>query len=153
MLLMNLGCFIGGEQLCIFEVKLLLPKEQQYGDEDDLVESFDSKDESEYNELPFFKRLTKKKHRYLAYFDELEYRGKLLMKRQLKEERRQRKMMKKMVAAAKEQSSEYRELTMQKRKIVVLLLFRFPCQIWHCLLLLILIVLQVGVDEDRRSIL
>ncbi|KAE8667357.1 TOC132 protein [Hibiscus syriacus] len=40
-----------------------LPEEQQYDDEDDLdddlVESSDSEDESEYNELPPFKRLTK----------------------------------------------------------------------------------------------
>ncbi|KAL4318428.1 hypothetical protein GQ457_18G018130 [Hibiscus cannabinus] len=94
-----------------------LPEEQQYGDEDDLdddlVECSDSEDESEYNELPPFKPLTKAqvgkltKAQKKAYFDELEYRETLFMKKQLKEEKRQRKMMKKMAAAAKDQPSEY----------------------------------------------
>ncbi|GMI88087.1 hypothetical protein HRI_002478000 [Hibiscus trionum] len=93
-----------------------LPEEQQYGDEDDLdddlVES-DSEDESEYDALPPFKRLTKAqiakltKAQKKAYFDELEYREKLFMKKQLKEEKRQRKMMKKMGAAAKDLPSDY----------------------------------------------
>ncbi|XP_039006851.1 translocase of chloroplast 120, chloroplastic-like [Hibiscus syriacus] len=94
-----------------------LPEEQQFGDEDglddDLVESSDSEDEPEYDELPPFKRLTKAqiakltKAQKKAYFDELEYREKLFMKKQLKEEKRQRKMMKKMAAAAKDLPSEY----------------------------------------------
>ncbi|KAE8690669.1 TOC120 protein [Hibiscus syriacus] len=89
-----------------------LPEEQRFGDEngldDDLVESSDSEDESEYDELPPFKRLSKAqiakltKAQKKAYFDDLEYREKLFMKKQLKEERRQRKMMKKMAAAAKD---------------------------------------------------
>ncbi|KAK8567984.1 hypothetical protein V6N13_105926 [Hibiscus sabdariffa] len=97
--------------------QIKLPEEQQYGDEDDLDddldESSDSEGESEYDELPPFKRLTKAqiakltKAQKKAYFDELEYREKLFMKKQLKEEKRQRRMMKKMGAAAKDQPSEY----------------------------------------------
>ncbi|XP_007041900.2 PREDICTED: translocase of chloroplast 120, chloroplastic [Theobroma cacao] len=93
--------------------------EEQYGDEDglddDLDESSDSEDESEYDELPPFKRLTKAqiakltKAQKKAYFDELEYREKLFMKKQLKEEKKRRKMMKKMAAAAKDLPSEYNE--------------------------------------------
>ncbi|XP_022725286.1 translocase of chloroplast 120, chloroplastic-like isoform X2 [Durio zibethinus] len=93
-----------------------LPEEQSGDDDDlddDLDESSDSEDESEYDELPPFKRLTKaqigklSKAQKKAYFDELEYREKLFMKKQLKEEKKQRKMMKKMAAAAKDLSSEY----------------------------------------------
>ncbi|XVF00909.1 hypothetical protein REPUB_Repub04eG0042500 [Reevesia pubescens] len=72
--------------------------EEQYGDDDgvndDLDESSDSEDESEYDELPHFKRLTKAqiakltKAQKKAYFDELEYREKLFMKKQLKEEKK-----------------------------------------------------------------
>ncbi|XVF67891.1 hypothetical protein PTKIN_Ptkin10aG0158500 [Pterospermum kingtungense] len=92
--------------------------EEQYGDDsldDDLDESSDSEDESEYDELPPFKRLTKAQIAKLsraqkkAYFDELEYREKLFMKKQLKEEKKQRKMMKKMAAAAKDLPSEFGE--------------------------------------------
>ncbi|CAK7329526.1 unnamed protein product [Dovyalis caffra] len=93
--------------------------EEQYGDEDglddDLDESSDSEDESEYDELPSFKSLTKAqiakltKAQKKAYFDELEYREKLFVKKQLKEEKRRRKMMKKMAAAAKDLPSEYTE--------------------------------------------
>lgn len=94
------------------EVKL--PSEQ-FGDDDDddddiddgLDEGSDSEEESEYDELPPFKPLTKaqldklSKVQRKAYYDELEYREKLFMKKQLKEERRRRKMMKKMREAAK----------------------------------------------------
>uniref|UniRef100_A0A0A0K0K1 AIG1-type G domain-containing protein n=1 Tax=Cucumis sativus TaxID=3659 RepID=A0A0A0K0K1_CUCSA len=90
--------------------------EEQFGDddglEDDLDESSDSENESEYDELPPFKRLTKaqvaklSKAQKKAYFDELEYREKLFMKKQLKEEKRRRKMMKKMAAEAKDQRSD-----------------------------------------------
>ncbi|XP_075074297.1 translocase of chloroplast 120, chloroplastic [Nicotiana tabacum] len=83
----------------------------QFGDDDetlddDLDDSSDSEDESEYDQLPPFKRLTKaqlaklSKDQKKAYNDELEYREKLFMKKQLKEERKRRKMMKKMQAAA-----------------------------------------------------
>ncbi|KAI9396683.1 hypothetical protein POPTR_004G171600v4 [Populus trichocarpa] len=93
--------------------------EEQYGDEDglddDLDESSDSEDESEYDELPPFKSLTKAQIAKLtkvqkkAYFDELEYREKLFMKKQLKDDKRRRKLMEKMAAAAKDLPSEYAE--------------------------------------------
>uniref|UniRef100_A0A3N7FJE4 AIG1-type G domain-containing protein n=1 Tax=Populus trichocarpa TaxID=3694 RepID=A0A3N7FJE4_POPTR len=93
--------------------------EEQYGGEDglddDLDDSSDSEDESEYDELPPFKSLTRAqiskltKAQKKAYFDELEYREKLFMKKQLKEEKRRQKMMKKMAAAAKDLPSEYIE--------------------------------------------
>ncbi|KAK9287540.1 hypothetical protein L1049_015961 [Liquidambar formosana] len=96
--------------------QLKLP-EEQFGDEDtlddDLEESSDSEDESEYDELPPFKRLTKAqlekltKQQKKAYFDELEYREKLFMKKQLKEEKKRRKMLKKMAASAKDLPSDY----------------------------------------------
>ncbi|KAH7518452.1 hypothetical protein FEM48_Zijuj09G0173100 [Ziziphus jujuba var. spinosa] len=100
--------------------QLKLP-EEQFGDDDsvddDLDESSDSDDESEFDELPPFKRLTKaqlaklSKAQKKAYFDELEYREMLFMKRQLKEERKRRKLMKKMAAAAKDMPSDYGENT------------------------------------------
>ncbi|KDP20412.1 hypothetical protein JCGZ_06371 [Jatropha curcas] len=98
--------------------QLKLP-EEQFGDEDslddDLEESSDSEDESEYDDLPPFRSLTKAQVAKLtraqkkAYFDELEYREKLFMKKQLKEEKRRRKIMKKMAAAAKDLPSDYAE--------------------------------------------
>ncbi|KAF3434672.1 hypothetical protein FNV43_RR21757 [Rhamnella rubrinervis] len=100
--------------------QLKLP-EEQFGDDDsaddDLDESSDSDDESEFDELPPFKHLTKaqvanlSKAQKKAYFDELEYREMLFMKRQLKEERKRRKMLKKMAAAAKDLPSDYGENT------------------------------------------
>ncbi|OVA19652.1 AIG1 [Macleaya cordata] len=93
--------------------------EEQYGDEDgldeDLDESSDSDDESDYDELPPFKSLTKaqlaklSKAQKKAYFDELEYREKLFMKKQLKEEKKRRKLLKKMEASAKDLPNEYSE--------------------------------------------
>ncbi|KAK3194802.1 hypothetical protein Dsin_026112 [Dipteronia sinensis] len=93
--------------------------EEQIGDEDDLDDDLDDssedEDESEFDELPPFKRLTKAqvskltKAQKKAYFDELEYRERLFMKKQLKEEKRRRKMMKKMAAAAKDLPSDYTE--------------------------------------------
>lgn len=99
--------------------QLKLP-EEQFGDDDamddDLYDSSESDEESEYDELPPFKPLTKAqlaklpKAQKKAYYDELEYREKLLMKKQLKEDRRRRKMMKKMAASAKDMpTSEYTE--------------------------------------------
>ncbi|KAL6213129.1 hypothetical protein ACLB2K_012576 [Fragaria x ananassa] len=104
--------------------QLKLP-EDQFGDDDDddddegvdddLDESTDSEDDSEFDELPPFKRLTKaqveklSKAQKKAYFDELEYREKLFMKKQLKEEKKRRKLMKKMAAAAKDLPSDYGE--------------------------------------------
>lgn len=82
-----------------------LPLEQDDGTSDDELDSFsDSEDESEYDELPPFKPLTKAqleglpKNQRKAYYDELEIREKLFMKKQLKEEKKRRKMMKKMRA-------------------------------------------------------
>ncbi|KAI3728923.1 hypothetical protein L6452_17568 [Arctium lappa] len=91
--------------------QLKLPQEQ-FGDDDDdsLDDDLDeSSDEelSEYDELPPFKRLTNSQLAKLSraqvksYYDELEYREKLFMKKQLKEEKKRRKMMKKMAEAAK----------------------------------------------------
>ncbi|CAH9068304.1 unnamed protein product [Cuscuta europaea] len=95
-----------------------LPTEQ-FGDDDetfgdDLDES-DSEEESEYDKLPPFKCLTKAqlgkltKEQRKAYFDELEYREKLLMRNQLKEERRRRKLFK-MQAATKDVHSHPTEI-------------------------------------------
>ncbi|KAG4386706.1 hypothetical protein GLYMA_11G105500v4 [Glycine max] len=98
--------------------QLKLP-EEQFGDEDslddDLGESSESDDENEHDDLPPFKPLTKaqveelsKAHKK-AYFDELEYREKLLMKKQLKEEKKQRKMLKKRAESAKDLPSDHSE--------------------------------------------
>ncbi|KAL1565845.1 translocase of chloroplast 120, chloroplastic-like protein [Salvia divinorum] len=98
------------------EVKL--PSEQ-FGDGDDddiddgLDECSDSEEDSEYDELPPFKPLSKaqldklSKVQRKAYYDELEYREKLFMKKQLKEERKRRKMMKKLQEEAKNMPSDY----------------------------------------------
>ncbi|XP_010530784.1 PREDICTED: translocase of chloroplast 120, chloroplastic-like [Tarenaya hassleriana] len=93
--------------------------DDQYGDEeaeeDDLVESSDSEEESEYDQLPPFKRLTKAQMSKLSraqrkqYLDELEYREKLFMKKQMKEERKRRRMMKKLAAEIKDLPNEYNE--------------------------------------------
>ncbi|KNA20006.1 hypothetical protein SOVF_055890 [Spinacia oleracea] len=95
--------------------QLKLP-EEQFGDDDamddDLCESSESDEESEYDELPPFKPLTKvqlaklPKTQKKAYFDELEYREKLFMKKQLKEDKRRRKFMKKMAASAKDKDKD-----------------------------------------------
>ncbi|XP_010263295.1 PREDICTED: translocase of chloroplast 120, chloroplastic-like [Nelumbo nucifera] len=103
--------------------QLKLP-EEQFGDDDDdmldedLDEETDSdEEESDYDELPPFKCLTKaqlaelSKAQKKAYLDELEYREKLFMKKQLKEERKQRKLLKKMAAAAKDLPDDYNENT------------------------------------------
>lgn len=91
--------------------QLKLPQEQFGDDDDDSLDDDldDSSDEesSEYDELPPFKRLTNSQLAKLSraqkksYYDELEYREKLFMKKQLKEEKKRRKMMKKMAEAAK----------------------------------------------------
>ncbi|KAF5764405.1 putative small monomeric GTPase [Helianthus annuus] len=95
--------------------QLKLPQEQ-FGDDDedgddDIDESSDE-ESSEYDELPPFKRLTNSqlsklsKAQKKAYYDELEYREKLFMKKQLKEEKKRRKMMKKMAEEAKNYPSD-----------------------------------------------
>ncbi|XP_068646843.1 translocase of chloroplast 101, chloroplastic-like [Aristolochia californica] len=98
--------------------QLKLP-EEQFGDDDnineDLDETSDSEAESEYDELPPFKRLTKSqlaklsKAQKKAYYDELEYREKLFMKKQLKEEKKRRKLLKKMFETASELPSDHNE--------------------------------------------
>ncbi|TKY75479.1 Translocase 120 [Spatholobus suberectus] len=98
--------------------QLKLP-EEQFGDEDslddELDESPDSDDETEPDDLPPFRPLTKAQVEKLsrsqkkAYFDELEYREKLFLKKQLKEEKKQRKMMKKMAESAKDLPSDHSE--------------------------------------------
>jgi Toc86/159 family protein import component len=89
-----------------------LPQEEQFGDEDELLdkleEESDSDDGSDYDDLPPFRRLTKSQLSKLsklqrkAYDDEVEYREKLFLKKQLKEERKRRKMAKKMAEAQQE---------------------------------------------------
>lgn len=86
--------------------QLQLPQEQ-FGDDDDDMDDSSDEESSEYDELPPFKRLTSaqlsklSKAQKKSYYDELEYREKLFMKKQLKEEKKRRKMMKKMAEAAK----------------------------------------------------
>ncbi|XP_019092559.1 PREDICTED: translocase of chloroplast 120, chloroplastic-like [Camelina sativa] len=98
--------------------------EQQYDDEedeDDLDESSDSDEESEYDDLPPFKRLTKAEMAKLSkaqkkeYLDEMEYREKLFMKRQMKEERKRRKLMKKFAAEIKDMPNGYSENVEEER--------------------------------------
>ncbi|KAL9252106.1 Translocase of chloroplast 120, chloroplastic-like protein [Drosera capensis] len=90
--------------------QLKLPQEQ-FGDDDDVAdydldESSDSEDESAYDELPPFRPLKKAELAMLskvekkAYFDELEYREKLFMKKQLKDEKKRRRMMKQMAESS-----------------------------------------------------
>ncbi|KAJ0693081.1 putative small monomeric GTPase [Helianthus annuus] len=94
--------------------QLKLPQEQFGDDEDgdDDVDESSDEESSEYDELPPFKRLTNSqlsklsKAQKKAYYDELEYREKLFMKKQLKEEKKRRKMMKKMAEEAKNYPSD-----------------------------------------------
>ncbi|CAK8531420.1 unnamed protein product [Lathyrus sativus] len=98
--------------------QLKLP-EEQFNDEDslnnDLDEPSDSGDETDPDDLPPFKPLTKAQIRNLsraqkkAYLDEVEYREKLFMKKQLKYEKRQRKMMREMAESMKDLPSDYGE--------------------------------------------
>lgn len=98
--------------------QLKLP-EEQFSDEDslndDLDEPSDSGDETDPDDLPPFKPLTKAQIRNLsraqkkAYLDEVEYREKLLMKKQLKYEKKQRKMMKEMAESVKDLPGDYGE--------------------------------------------
>ncbi|GFZ00532.1 multimeric translocon complex in the outer envelope membrane 132 [Actinidia rufa] len=98
--------------------QLKLP-EEQFGDDDGLVDDLDessgSDNESEYDKFPSFKWLTNDQLAMLSraqkksYFDELELREKLFMKKQLKEKKQQRRMMKKHAALAKDLASIYSE--------------------------------------------
>ncbi|KAI5402318.1 hypothetical protein KIW84_050072 [Lathyrus oleraceus] len=99
--------------------QLKLP-EEQFSDEDnlddDLDEPSDSADETDPDDLPPFKPLTKAQLRNLsraqkkAYLDEVEYREKLFMKKQLKYEKKHRKMMKEMAKSAKDLPNDYDEI-------------------------------------------
>ncbi|CAJ2657922.1 unnamed protein product [Trifolium pratense] len=98
--------------------QLKLPEEQFSDDDglnDDLDEPSDSGDETDPDDLPPFKPLTKAQIKNLsraqkkAYLDEVEYREKLFMKKQLKYEKKQRKMMKEMAESAKDLPTEYGE--------------------------------------------
>ncbi|XP_073152686.1 translocase of chloroplast 120, chloroplastic [Henckelia pumila] len=99
------------------EVKL--PSEQ-FGDDDDIIDDLDDSSDSdsessEYDELPPFKSLTKAQLEKLnkvqrkAYYDELEYRERLFMKKHLKEEKQRRKMAKKIQEEAKNLPADYGE--------------------------------------------
>ncbi|XP_058785706.1 translocase of chloroplast 120, chloroplastic-like [Vicia villosa] len=98
--------------------QLKLP-EEQFSDEDNLDddrdEPSDSGDETDPDDLPPFKPLTKAQIRNLsraqknAYLDEVEYREKLFMKKQLKYEKKQRKMMKEMAKSVKDLPNDYDE--------------------------------------------
>ncbi|XP_073279078.1 translocase of chloroplast 120, chloroplastic-like [Primulina huaijiensis] len=99
------------------EVKL--PSEQ-FGDDDNIIDDLDDSSDSdseslEYDELPPFKSLTKAQLEMLnkaqrkAYYDELEYRERLFMKKQLREEKQRRKMAKKIQEEAKNLPAEYGE--------------------------------------------
>ncbi|ESQ48273.1 hypothetical protein EUTSA_v10022323mg, partial [Eutrema salsugineum] len=98
--------------------------EEQYGDgedEDGLDESSDSDEESEYDQLPPFKRLTKAEMAKLSksqkkqYLDEMDYREKLFMKKQMKEERKRRKMLKKFAAEIKDLPNGHSENVEEER--------------------------------------
>ncbi|KAK1394887.1 translocase of chloroplast 120, chloroplastic-like [Heracleum sosnowskyi] len=104
--------------------KLKLPHDEQYviGDEtldDDLDELLNSDDELEYDELPPFKPLSRarvaklSKSQKKAYYDELDYREKLYMKKQLRDSKQWR-MMKKMEAEAKELPSDHSNDSMKE---------------------------------------
>lgn len=96
--------------------QLKLPEEQFSDDDnldDDLDEPSDSGGETDSDDLPPFKPLTKAQLQNLsraqkkAYLDEVEYREKLFMKKQLKYEKKQRKMMKEMAKSAEDLPSDY----------------------------------------------
>ncbi|KAJ6809852.1 translocase of chloroplast 120, chloroplastic [Iris pallida] len=96
--------------------QLKLPEEQSSDDDaemGDLDRTSDSDEGSDYDDLPPFKNLTKaqlaklSKAQKKAYFEELEYREKLFLKKQLKEERKRRKFMKNMAEATKDLPNDY----------------------------------------------
>ncbi|GAU40636.1 hypothetical protein TSUD_397720 [Trifolium subterraneum] len=98
--------------------QLKLPEEQFSDDDglnDDLDEPSDSGDETDLDDLPPFKPLTKAQIKNLskaqkkAYMDEVEYRETVFMKKQLKYEKKQRKMMKEMAESVKDLPNEYGE--------------------------------------------
>lgn len=99
--------------------QLKLPDEQADDDEvsedESEGEEADSDGEEEYDDLPPFRRLTKDELKLLdkdqrrIYFEELDYREKLFMKKQLKDERERRKERKRRLATLPKEVSEYME--------------------------------------------
>ncbi|XP_017252365.1 translocase of chloroplast 132, chloroplastic [Daucus carota subsp. sativus] len=97
------------------KAKLKLPLEEYDIDDntldDNLDEVLESDDDLNYDELPPFKPLTRSqvaklsKSQQEAYYDELDYREKLYVKKQL-QDLKQWRMMKKMEAEAKEFTSD-----------------------------------------------
>ncbi|KAI3880922.1 hypothetical protein MKW92_040796 [Papaver armeniacum] len=87
--------------------------DEQFNDVDSMDESSDSDDEANYDELPPFNALTRaqisklSKSQKNAYFDELEYREKLFMKKQLKDEKNLMKKMKKMEASSDDVANRF----------------------------------------------
>lgn len=95
--------------------QLKLPQEQlgdDFSGNEESDEASDSDDGSEYDELPAFRSLNKSqlaklsKAQKKAYFEELDYREKLLFRKQLKEERRRQKLLKKMAEEATDLPNE-----------------------------------------------
>eukprot|EP00252_Welwitschia_mirabilis_P021151 TRINITY_DN533_c0_g1_i2.p1 TRINITY_DN533_c0_g1~~TRINITY_DN533_c0_g1_i2.p1 ORF type:complete len:1260 (-),score=356.95 TRINITY_DN533_c0_g1_i2:532-4311(-) len=90
--------------------------EEQYGDDDvsdeDLEESSDMDEEDDFDILPPFRHLSKAELSKLSkkekkdYFDELKYREKLFMKKQVKLERQRRRWMKKMTKDKTKQNDD-----------------------------------------------
>ncbi|GLJ52066.1 hypothetical protein SUGI_1107320 [Cryptomeria japonica] len=96
--------------------QLKLPEEQLWDvdvSDDGLEDSSDLEEESEYDKLPPLKRLTRSqiarldKEQKKAYFDEVDYREKLFMKKQWKDKRCQRRSMKKI--KTREKNEKYKK--------------------------------------------
>ncbi|KAI5063788.1 hypothetical protein GOP47_0020458 [Adiantum capillus-veneris] len=99
--------------------QLMLPEEPGSDDEDSDNESdnneADSDGDDEYDDLPPFRRLTKEelmlldKDQRKVYFEELEDRERLFMKKQLREEQRRRKERKRRMAQLPKEDAEFVE--------------------------------------------
>ncbi|KAH7446364.1 hypothetical protein KP509_01G052900 [Ceratopteris richardii] len=98
--------------------QLKLPDEQIGSEDDDTEDESDEDADSEteeYDDLPPFRRLTKAELKLLdkeqrkAYAEELEYREKLFMKKQLKDDRARKKEMKRRLASLPKDVAEYPE--------------------------------------------
>lgn len=98
--------------------QLKLPDEQLGSDdesEDESDEEADSDGEEDYDDLPPFRRLAKDELKLLdkeqrkIYAEELEYREKLFMKKQLKDERARKKELKRRMAALPKEAAQFAE--------------------------------------------
>lgn len=99
--------------------QLKLPDEQVGTDDDESEDESDyeaeSEGEEEYDDLPPFRRLTRDELKLLdkeqrkTYAEELEYREKLFMKKQLKDERARKKELKRRLAALPKEAVQYVE--------------------------------------------